>query len=244
MGKKKRDYKSRGEELFFDFLPDKVYESLSKDEYRNYMEYRRYHRTVFNCKQRINGYENEINRLKKNIQKEKDRLKGNENDDGFELKMKKYYEQISHIDKKFQFKLSWDIRDRSSKSHKMKSGQKHKPSFERLSKTYEGKPIEENIKWYMTIKSVINTYKKTIYLQDEESCRQFLSEIYDEDWSNDPIDYVKDEMKVVVNQYTRYKVCDSNWDKFKDDTHNLDSIREWINLCVKQGIDRYEWGSD
>ena len=240
----KQDYVSRGEELFFDFLPEKVYRSLSKDEYRNYMEYRRYHRTVYNCKQRIEGYENEIKRLEKKIRKEKERLKGSQHDDGFELKMKKYYEQISHVDKKFQFKLSWDIRDRSSKSQKIKSGQQHRPSFERLSNTYDGKPIEKNIKWYLKVKSVIDTFRKTFYLQDEESCREFLSDVYDEDWSSDPVDYVKEEMKIIITQYTRFKVCDSNWETFKSDTHNLDSIREWITYCEENGVDRYEWGRE
>ena len=244
MGKKKRDYKSRGEELFFDFLPEKVYQSLSKDEYRNYMEYRRYHRTVFNCKLRIKGYKDEIEKLEKKIQKEKERLKGNQQEDGFELKMKSYYERISHVDKKFQFKLSWDIRDRSSKTQKIKSGQLHRPSFERLSNTYDGKSIEKNIKWYLKVKSVVDTFRKTFYLQDEESCRQFLGEVYDEDWSEDPVDYVKEEMKIIITQYTRYMVCDSNWEKFKGGTHNLDSLREWIRFSEEQDIDRYEWGSD
>jgi len=244
MGKRKKDYVSRGEELFFDFLPEKVYRSLSKDEFRNYMEYRRYHRTVFNCKQRVTDYEDEIKKLEKLIEKEKKKLKGTQLDDGFELKMKRYYEQISHVDKKFQFKLSWDIRDRSSKTQKIKSGEKHRLSFERLSNTYDGKPIESNIKWYLRVKSVIDTFRKTFYLQDEESCRQFLSDVYDEDWSDEPVEFVKDEMKILIFQYTRYKVCDSNWEQFKSGTHNLDSIRDWIRFCEENKIDRYEWGRD
>jgi len=244
MGKKKKDYVSRGEELFFDFLPDKVFNSLSEKESKHYREYRRYHRSIHECNQRIENYKNEIKRLKKKIEKEKEKLKGGQYDDGYELKMKKHYEQISHVDKKFQFKLSWDIRDRSSKSQKIKSGQQHRPSFERLSNTYDGKPIEKNIKWYLKVKSVIDTFRKTFYLKDEDSCRHFLSQIYDEDWSSDPVDYVKEEMKIIITQYTRFKVYESNWETFKSNTHNLDSIHEWITYCKENGIDRYEWGRE
>ena len=103
--------------------------------------------------------------------------------------------------------------------------------------TYKGKKITKNYLWYSRITT--SKYKPSIYLGKEENLRMFIGELFNEDWSNEDMEFVKDELRSIISQYTRFKVFHSDWKTFNSETHNLHTIKEW---CDKIGDKRYDWG--
>lgn len=238
-----KDYKSRGEDFFFDYLPEEVFSSLSKEERVHYREYRRYHRLLYENQERIDFYEREIEKLKSLLKEEKKKLRGNQYKDGWELKMKNHYEHISHLHEKFLLKTSIELRDRSSKSQKIKSGEEKRKTLETVKKTYGGEEIQRLIMWYGTVAGVQRNYRKTMYLGKRDEINQKWEEFIGEDISEKSENYVKGELQLLMSQYTRYKVFNSDWNNFTSGTHNLESIMEWVIYCRDHGIDRSRWGT-
>lgn len=241
MGKKRR-YVGEKLKWFMDFLPDEVFNSLSEEEQVNYREYRRYQRFIGEGNQKIEKYQRQIESLNKKIKKEKEKIKGIDTEhSSWEQKMKIHYYEINHLYKDFTFGVSITRRDRSSKSQKIKEGRIRKNVLDEdygvEKNTYKGKEITKNYLWYSRVST--SKYKPSIYLGKEENLRLFLGELYDEDWSKDDIDTVKDELRSIISQYTRYKVFHTDWKTFDSETHNLQTIKEW---CDKMGDKRYEWG--
>lgn len=241
----KIDYESKGEDFFFDYLPDEVFHSLNEEERIHYREYRRYHRLLYQNKKRVEFYEQEIERLKNLIKEEKKKTKKDLDNDrfGWEFEMKEYYEHISHLHDKFELRVGIEVRNRSSKSHKIKTKEKRKGLLEVVKKSYGDKKIDELHIWYSVARSIKNNFKKQMYLGTREQVCTKLGDLYDEDLFLKSDNHLIRELQLMSVQYTRYKVFNSNWSHFLEGTHNLDTMIEWIKRFEFQGKDRSRWGT-
>lgn len=229
--KKKKTYVGKGLKWFVDFLPDEIFNSMSDEEKKNYREYRRYQ------KEMGQGLEN-IKKLQKQIETIQRNIKGGGEVDGWESKMKMYYDRINHIDKNFKLNCSIERRDRSSITKKIKEGSliKSKSDFT-LKNTYGKKEIGSVIKLYGRVENSVHRHQ--IYLGDETIIKIEFGKLMNEDWSNEPYEFIKDELRSLISQYSRYHIFHNKWEGFKSQTHNLQSILEW---CSKIGDERYNWG--
>jgi hypothetical protein len=79
---------------------------------------------------------------------------------------------------------------------------------------------------------------KNLYVGKEEDVRSLLGSLYQEDWSKDSMEVVKDEIRLLYSTYTRYQVFKSNWKEFFKGKHNFQSVVEWSK---KMGEERYNW---
>ena len=252
---KKNKYRTDGDKFFLNYLPPKLFDKLNESKREHYREYRRYHLAIFNTNERVEKLRNQIEKIKKQILIEKDKLKADDYKDGYNLKMKLHYNHLSDLDKKYKFNVSGSWRDKSSRSYKESVGilstdkrDSTKVSF--VQKTFKGKKIEKRESLYLHISSTDSTLKelkqseslpsnrKNIAFGGLENCRLALSEIYNEDWSKDDKDIVKDEVKIVVRGYVRYYIFKKGWSKFVRDTHSRDKIVEWSKGL---GDDFYNW---
>jgi hypothetical protein len=239
--KKKRKYVGENLKWFLDFLPDDVYDSLSNDDKLHYREYRRFQRFIGEGNLRIEKLQKQIDLLQNKIREERIKIKGVDSEhSSWNEKMKIHYNHINHLHKDFTFGCSISRRDRSSKSQKLKDGKLRNLKENELpieKESYKGKEITKNYLWYSRVEN--SKFRCGIYLGKEEKIRTFLGELYNEDWSKDDIEDLRSELRGILSQYTRYKVFNSNWETFDDETHNLKSVSDW---CKKMGDKRYEWG--
>lgn len=236
--KKKKTYVGKDLKWFVDFLPDEVFNSLNEEERKNYREYRRYQKEIGEGLERIKKLQKQLLKIQTNIEGENFKIKGGGEVDGWENKMKMYYDKINHIDKNFRLNCSVERRDRSSTSKKIKDGsiKKSKTDYT-LKYTYGTKEIGSVIKLYGRVENSV--YKHQIYLGDENTVRIELGKLLNEDWTKDSYEELKDEIRVLLSQYSRYHIFHNKWEGFKSETHNLQRIIEW---CSKVGDERYNWG--
>lgn len=240
--KKKKTYVGEGLKWFVDFLPDDVFNSLNENERRSYREYRRYQKEIGESLNRIKRFQNQLETLQNNITLENLKIKGNSEEDGWEKKMKMYYDKVNHIDKNFNLNCSIERRDRSSVNKKIEDGT--------LKIFKNGKPIKKTTYGQKEIGKVVYLYgrvensvfRQPFYLGDEKNVRVEIGKLFNEDWSKEPFEYLKDELRSLLSQYSRYHIFHNKWEGFKGDTHNLNSIIEWCNWCEENGVNRYEWG--
>jgi hypothetical protein len=238
---KKKTYIGEGQKRFFDFLPKEVFESFSDEEKVNYREYRRYQKEVGKGLVRISKHQEEIDKLNRLIQIEYKKIKGDGENGGWEMKVQKFYDKINHIDKNFHLNCSVERRDRSSVSKKINDGEL--VSFKKdhiLKKNYGEKEIGKVYKLYGRVENSV--FRQPIYLGDETKVRFVLSKLVDEDLTEETYDVFKDELRVLISQYSRYLIFHNKWEGFKGETHNLDSISNWCKWCEENGVNRYEWG--
>jgi hypothetical protein len=238
---KKKTYIGEGQKRFFDFLPKEVFDSLSDEEQVNYREYRRYQKEVGKGLVRISKHQEEIDKLNRLIQIENKKIKGDGENGGWEMKVQKFYDKINHIDKNFHLNCSVERRDRSSVSKKINDGEL--VSFKKdhiLKKNYGEKEIGKVYKLYGRVENSV--FRQPIYLGDETKVRFVLSKLVDEDLTEETYDVFKDELRVLISQYSRYLIFHNKWEGFKGETHNLDSISNWCKWCEENGVNRYEWG--
>lgn len=242
MKRKKKRYVGEGGKLFIDFLPDEIFQSFSDEEKLSYREYRRYQRFVGESNLRIQKYQMEIDKLKDKINEEKKKVKGFGDEEGWEKKVEFFYGKVSHIDKNLKLNCSIEKRDRTSKSKKVIDGELPTISFERVNQTYGGKEVKKNYKFYGRVE--IGSNRKQFYLgeEGESDMRKGLEEIYPEDWSKDDFDSVKDEIKSIMSQFSRYHIFKSNWNEFKVGTYNMKTLIDWCKWCEENEVNRYEWG--
>lgn len=241
---KKKNYKSREEKFFLEYLHKDIFYSLSENERRFYREYRRYHRFLHEGNQRISQLKSEIEIRKNRISEIKSKINGVDGNSGWTEKMKLNFEKIQHRFSDFNFSVSVGFRDRKKEIQKniqdYKSGKKGRKRDLRNQTHYNGKKIlEKNLKMYVRVTRTKDLYRN-IYVGGEEDIRKFLSEIFSEDWSNDPIEFVRDEMRKVYESYTRHYVFHNDWNKFlnKESSHNLKELKDWYE---KIGDERYDW---
>lgn len=239
--KRKKDYKSRGEKFFLDFLPDEVFNSLKPKEREDYKKYRDNHRYMFNGKNQIKEWEEKISKLRGKIKEKKIQINGDDENSGWKQKMMIGYEGIQKYSKDFQFNISVGFRYRKGKildnEEKYKSGKIGTKKDLRNQTTFKGKNLQSNPLLYLRITRTKDVFKN-LYVGKEEDVRSLIGNLYKEDWSKEPIDNVKDEIRVIYSTYTRYHVFHSNWNKFFKDKHTFDGVMEW---CKKMGDDLYQW---
>jgi hypothetical protein len=240
--KKKRTYIGEGLKWFVDFLPNDVFSSLNEDERRSYREYRRYQMEIGESLVRIKKFQKQLETLQKNISIENIKIKGNSEVDGWEMKMKMFYDKVNHIDKNFSLNCSVERRDRSSTTKKIKDGtlKRYKKDSPILKNTYGKKEIGKVVYLYGRVENSV--FRQPIYLGDETNVRIELGKLFKEDWLDEPYEYLKDELRSLMSQYSRYHIFHNKWEGFKTETHNLNSIIEWCKWCDEKGVDRYEWG--
>jgi hypothetical protein len=240
MKKSKKKYVGEGTKFFIDFLPDDIFNSFSEEERLSYREYRRYQRFCGEGGLRIKKYQLEIEKLTQKINEERNKIKGIMDEDGWEKKMEFFYNDVSHLDKNLKLNVSIEKRNRTSKSKKVIDGELPTISFERVNQTYGGKEVKKNYKFYGRVENLSN--RTTFYFGDEIDMRKGLEEIFFEDWSKDDFDSVKDELKSIMSQFSRYHIFKSNWMEFKVESYNIKSLVEWCKWCEENGVNRYEWG--
>jgi len=95
---------------------------LNQEERRNYREYRRYQKEIGESLIRIKKFQKQLDTLQKKINFENIKIKGSNEVDGWEMKMKMYYDKVNHIDRNFTLNCSVERRDRSSVTKKIKDG--------------------------------------------------------------------------------------------------------------------------
>lgn len=241
MSKKKKRYVGEGQKRFFDFLPPVVFNSLTPEEKVNYQGYRNYQRHIGESTIKISEHLKQIEKLNKLIKEEQFKIKGDFENGGWEMKVKMFYDKITHIDKNFQLNCSIERRDRTSLSKRYIDGEvKTFKKVPILKKQYREKDIERVYKIYGRVENT--QHRKQIYFGDEKEIRKVMTEIYDEDWTSDPYEFLKDELRILVSQYSRYKIFHQKWEGFLNEKHNMKSVRDWCKWCIENGVDRYEWG--
>jgi hypothetical protein len=239
--KKKKRYVGEGLKWFVDFLPKEIFYSFNEEEHKNYQGYRNYQSKIGMSSVKISNYQKEIEKLSNLIKKEQFKIKGDTENSGWEMKMKIHYDKITHIDKNLQLNCSIERRDRTSLSKRYIDGEiKTFKTVPILKKQYGEKDIERVYKLYGRVENTQN--RKQIYFGDEKEVRKEMSDIYGEDWTSDPYEFLKDELRTLVSQYSRYKIFHQKWEGFLKEKHNMKSVKDWCNWCVENGVDRYEWG--
>lgn len=244
MNNKNKNYKSEGERFFLEYLHRDIFYSLTEKERRFYREYRRYHRFLFEGNEKISQLEKEIEIRKKKISEIKSQIKGNEEYSGWMDKMKLNFERIQHRFSDLNFTVSVGFRDRKKEIQKnlqdYESGKRRRKKDLRIQTHYNGKKIlEKNLKMYVRVTRTKDLFRN-IYVGGEEDVRSFLSDVFQEDWSKDPIEFVRDEMRKVYESYTRYYIFHNDWSKYlnKTSSHNLKVLRNWYE---EVGDERYDW---
>lgn len=239
--KRKKDYKSRGEKFFLEYLPQEVFDSLKPKEREDYKKYRDNHRYMFNGKNQIKKWEEEISKLRGKIKEKKIQINGDDENSGWKQKMMIGYQGIQHYSKDFQFNISIGFRYRKSEIYKneedYKLGKKGSKKDLREQTHFKGKKLQPNPKLYLRITRTKDVFKN-LYVGSEEDVRREISNLTKEDWSKESLEYLKDEVRFMYSSYIRYNVFHSNWKEFFKGKHTFPSIVEWSK---KMGVKRYEW---
>lgn len=246
----KKTYSSNEEEMFFDYLPDEVFNSLSDEQREYYREYRRYHHLLHKSRVKVEKMENQILKLKKLIKDERNKWNIiNIVDDGREKEvegwiyfLKKNYSEISHLDKKFKLKVKMEKRDRSSRSYKVQSKQSNRYHLERVSNTYKGVPLQKRITHWGRVISVGEKYEVLYSFGSEENMRENLPTIFGDGVRTEKLERIELRLRQLITQYTRYFVYHKGWGYVKENPKTLQHLIQWVMDCEKNGIDRSRWG--
>jgi hypothetical protein len=222
----KRNYRSKGERFFIDYLPDEVFSTLKKEEKKHYQRYRNHHKFVFDGNSRIKDINNQVKKLREEIKSINLNIKGNESHDGWELIMKESYSQLNHLTQKFEFYCSVGFRNRKSKTISNQS--KFNKVEIRNQTDYKGKKLGVNPKLYVRIESIDKTHLKNIYVGSEENVRDMIIRVSGHNPSSTNI--VKLRVREIYSSYVRYKIYHSSWGVFKGQTHSLKNVEEWCNM--------------
>jgi hypothetical protein len=242
-----KNYKSRDEELFFDYLPDEVFNSLTENERRHYREYRRYHHLVFKGNQKIEKYKKQIQKLNQLIKEERFKLKGGEDKEGetvfgWNSMLKDHYSIISRLDEQLRLNVTTELRTRKSKSLIVKQNPKKRGEFQILKKTYKQKELTELKYLYGKVTSVYRNHKVIFYFGPVESIREKLFEIIGDESKKLHINRIRYEVMGLMTQYVRYTVFHNGWERIKGEQKNLEVIIDWVHYCNQNGLDRNRWG--
>ena len=240
--KRKKDYRSKGEKFFLEYLPTEVFDSLKPKERENYKKYRDNHRYMFNGNNQIKQWREEISKLREKIKSKKSQIDGDGEYSGWKEKMMIGYEGVQKYSKDFQFNISVGFQVRTSKILKNKedyeSGKKGSKQDLRNQTTFKGKPLQSTPRIVLRI-SRTQDVSRNLHVGSEVDVRTEISNLYKEDfWKNEPIEYVKDELRVIYTTYVRYHVFHSNWKEFFKGKHSFSSVIEWSK---EMGDKRYEW---
>jgi len=239
--KRKKDYRSKGEKFFLEYLPTEVFDSLKPKERVNYKKYRDNHRYLFNGKNQIKEWEEEISKLRKKIKDKKSQINGNGEYSGWKEKMMIGYQGVEKYSKDFQFNISIGFRYRKSEILKneedYKMGKKGSKKPLREQTHFKGKKLQPNPKLYLRITRTKDVFKN-LYVGSEEDVRREIGNLNKEDWSKESLELLKDEVRYMYSSYIRYHVFHSNWKEFFKGKHSFPSVIEWSK---KMSDVIYQW---
>jgi hypothetical protein len=243
----KKNYNSRDEELFFDYLPDDVFNSLDESERKHYREYRRYHHLIYSGNEKIEKYKKQIRKLNQLIKEERFKIKGGKDEDGYEVEgwsrlLKYHYSNISRLDEQLRLNVTTELRTRKSKSLIVKQNPKKRGEFQRINNTYKQEELKELKYLYGKVTSVHQRHKIIFYFGPIESIREKLFDIFGDESKNLHLNRIRWEVTNMITQYVRYTVFHNGWERIKDEQKNLDVLIEWVKYCNINGLDRNRWG--
>ena len=198
---KKEDLHYVGENTrwFMDYLPKRVFDSLTSEQRRYYREYRRNQRFIGDSQKKVDEIQKEIDSLQKLIRSEKEKQRK------WEEKLKMYYDEISHLDDNFRFGCSVEFRKRKSRK--------------------EGDPPYI----YLYSNLTTTSHRVSIYLGNETEVKRQLGVLFGEDLSSDDrVTLVEEYIKTIVRPFSRYHIHKLGWDKFKEKTLNLELVLDWV----------------
>lgn len=155
------------------------------------------------------------------------------------------WQRISHYYEDYQFNVSIERRNRSSRTFKKKRDGDEGFNRERLAsdrKTYGGKEIGELFTYQAKVQAsnyqhsiiselpINNRKLKSIQLGTEEVMRTNLVKLYnDEDYLTDDLDIVRDEWRTIILAFSNYYIHKKKWLGFKVDTISKDDVMNWCN---------------
>ena len=239
--KRKKDYRSKGEKFFLEYLPTEVFDSLKPKERVNYKKYRDNHRYMFDGTNKIKEWEEEISKLREKIKEKKSQINGDGEYSGWKEKMMIGYEGFQILSNDFQFNISIGFQTRKSKILKneddYKTRKKRSKQDLRNQTTFKGKPLQSTPRIILRI-SRTKDVSRNLHVGSEIDVRREISNLTKEDWSKESIGYVKEELRFLYSSYVRYQVFHSNWKEFFKGKHSFSSVIEWSK---KMGDIRYEW---
>jgi hypothetical protein len=184
---------------FMDYLPQKVFDSLTPIQRKNYRGYRTNQRFIGDSQKKVDEIQKEIDSLQKLIRSEKEKQRK------WEEKNKMYYDEISHLDDNFKFGCSVEYRKRKSRK--------------------EGDPPYV----YLYSNLTTTSHRVSIYLGNETEVKKQLGVLFGEDLSSDDRESLVDEyIKTIIRPFSRYHIHKLGWDKFKEKTLNLELVLEWV----------------
>jgi len=241
---KKLEYRSKNDRWFLEFLPQEVFDGMNKEERMYYQQYRNHHRFIHDGNEKISKHRKQIKKLQDEIKSIREKINGDEYKDGWNLKMKEGYSNISHLTQSFEFWCSVGLRTRLNQHLKNEEREQQGRSVKQIkqsSTTYEGKTFKVNPKFVVRVESPLKgEWFKNIYVGDEGKVRDFLKTIYPntKDWDKIGMVGLKNEIKEVYVGYTRYHIYKSNPHTFCEKKHNLDKVEDWVK---KMGDKIYDW---
>ena len=184
---------------FMDYLPKKVFDSLTSEQRKYYREYRRNQRFIGDSQKKVDEIQKEIDSFQKLIRSEKEKQRK------WEEKLKMYYDEISHLDDNFKFGCSVEYRKRKSRK--------------------EGDPPYV----YLYSNLTTTSHRVSIYLGNEIEVKKQLGVLFGEDLSSDDrLTLVDEYIKTIVRPFSRYHIHKLGWDKFKEKTLNLELVLNWV----------------
>ena len=199
MNEKDLHYVGENTRWFMDYLPKRVFDSLTSEQRKNYRGYRRNQRFIGDSQKKVDEIQKEIDSLQKLIRSEKDKQKV------WEWRNKMYYDEISHLNKDFLFGCSVEYRKRKSRK--------------------EGDPPYV----YLYSNLTTTSHRVSIYLGNETEVKRQLGILFEEDLSSDDRESLVDEhIKTIVRPFSRYHIHKLGWDKFKRKTLNLELVLDWV----------------
>lgn len=239
--KRKKDYKSRGEKFFLEYLPQEVFDSFKPKEREDYKKYRDNHRYMFNGKNQIKKWEEEISKLRKKIKDKKSQINGDGEYSGWKEKMMIGYEGIQKYSKDFQFNISIGFQTRTPKILKnqkdLEEGKRGRKKDMREQTHFKGKLIKPSSRMVIRLTRTKDVHKN-FHGGSEEDVRMMIGNLYKEDWSKESLENLKYEVRILYSTYIRYHVFHSNWKEFMLGKHSLSNVIEWSK---KMGDKRYDW---
>ena len=184
---------------FMDYLPKRVFDSLTSEQRKYYREYRRNQRFIGDSQKKVDEIQKEIDSFQKLIRSEKEKQRK------WEEKLKMYYDEISHLDDNFKFGCSVEYRKRKSRK--------------------EGDPPYV----YLYSNLTTTSHRVSIYLGNEIEVKRQLGVLFGEDLtSDDRLTLVDEYIKTIVRTFSRYHIHKLGWDKFKEKTLNLELVLNWV----------------
>lgn len=196
---KELHYVGENTRWFIDYLPKKVFDSLTSEQRKYYRGYRRNQRFIGDSQKKVDEIQKEIDTLQNLIRSQKEKQRT------WEEKLKMYYDEISYLDENFKFGCSVEYRKRKSRK--------------------EGDPPYV----YLYSNLTTTSHRVSIYLGNENEVKRQLGLIFEEDLSMDDRETFVDEyIKTIVRPFSRYHIHKLGWDKFKSKTLNLELVLEWV----------------